>query len=299
MRKLKAKQEQVSPTDRRGRPSKSSQRQILELGGEPISREFRFRPLRRPVDVQFQPYYERILNSDLSAIGDYVDRNAARRHLDPSFYELLGRLATIRFYAAADRVLADIEWRGNIGSVTNTQAYAYWYRVLLPLCQRARQFIREAHASSPNATRAQLWRDYVFQPFPSIRYALLAELTAKKMLQGQADGRDQRLRNEAVEDLLAWAEDHTVQSARSYLSGLGCHGKELEALTESKFHLENTNKFSPFHLVSHAVFSDLALTRTERERRHFLLTPATVARRYAAKIVRVSESWASRRNVCK
>lgn len=105
---------------------------VLELGAEPISREFRILPLGRPVDVQFAPYYERILKGDLSAIAEYIDKNPASRDLDSSFYELLGRLATIRFYAAADLVLADIKRRGNIGSVTDDQADAYWYKRLGP-----------------------------------------------------------------------------------------------------------------------------------------------------------------------
>ena len=145
----------------RGRPTKSSQLEILKTGSEPIAREFRFRPLRTPVDVQFAPYYERVLKGDLSAIGEYVDRNAVRSNLDPSFYELLGRLATIRFYAAADFVLADIERRGNIGSVTDKQADEYWYKRLLPLAEKAEKWIRRyIKNDSSNWNRATAWAAY-------------------------------------------------------------------------------------------------------------------------------------------
>src|SRR5262249_9693211 len=100
----------------RGRPTKSSLRRVLELGGELISQEFRFRPLRHPIDAPFAPYYEKVLKGNLFAISDYLDKNAGRRHLDPSFFEFLGRLATIRFYPAADQLLARAEQLGNMVS---------------------------------------------------------------------------------------------------------------------------------------------------------------------------------------
>jgi hypothetical protein len=111
--------------------------------------------------VQFVPYYERILKGDLSAIPDYVDRNAARRDLDPSFYELLGRLVTIRFYAAADLILSDIEARGNIGYPTGQQVDAYWYKLLLPLAERAKKWIRDyLKKLSGKWNRARAWDTY-------------------------------------------------------------------------------------------------------------------------------------------
>jgi len=145
----------------RGRPTKISRRRVLELGGEPLSLEFRFRPLRCPVDAQFVPYYDRILKGDLSAVSDYVERNAARRDLDPSFYELLGRLVTIRFYAAADQVLSDVERRGNIGYPTDEQVSAYWYGLLLPLANQAKKWIREYLKNlSGKWNRAEAWYRY-------------------------------------------------------------------------------------------------------------------------------------------
>jgi len=113
------------------------------------------------VDVQFEPYYKRILNRDLSAIADYVDRNAARKDLDPSFYELIGRLVTIRFYAAADLILSDIEARGNIGYPTSREVNAYWNEMLLPLAENAKKWIREyLRGLSEKWNRRKAWIKY-------------------------------------------------------------------------------------------------------------------------------------------
>lgn len=307
-----------SPFPRRGRPTKSSQREILEAGnGWPIVREFRFRPLRTPVDVQFAPYYERVLKGDISAIGNYVDyvdsQNAAlcavpvaerlklradqrvQRKLDSSFYELIGRLVTIRFYAAADSVLSDIERRGVLSWPSNRSTYDCWYTLLLPLCQHARQFIREARASCPDANRDKLWRDYVLQPVAPTHYKhFIGEPDEDNLnLQREANELDKERRRRAIEGLLVRAKSHTKDSVRSRLSTLGIRGKGLERLVEGNFHLKSVQEFSLFGFVSREVFDDLAKTRP------VLSTPAAVARRYACKIARVSESWASRKNVRK
>lgn len=309
---------------RRGRRPKADQERILEEHGWLIAQELGLHPLRQPIDTQFAPYYERILNGELRAIYDYCDRNAPR--FDPSFYELLGFLVTIRFYSVANQLLSDIERRGSMSRPSNRDVYAYWYNELKPLCEAARHFIRDARKSGRRASREQLWCEYVLQPLPIARYVFLTgkadqqlllhslqapiddqfrpflerilggDLRAKtdyeEMLQNEQNKHDAELRRSAGEELLKWSESHTRESVRARLEAMGCHGRELDLLTESSFHLDEVNKFRPFGLVTHDIFFHLAQTNP-------LLTPATVARHFACKIVRVSESWASHKNVGK
>jgi hypothetical protein len=308
---------------RLGRPPKADREHILEKAGWEIAQELHLHPLRQPVDEQFAPYYERILKGELRAIDDYCDRNAPR--LDVSFYELLGFLVTIRFYGAANQILLGIERRGSkMGWPSNRDTYDYWYKSRKPTCEMARQFIWAAHKSGRGASRKQLWREYVLRPLPTARYLFLAgkadqqlllhsmqapidenfrpflerilggDLGAKtdyeEMLQKEQNKRDEELRRSTVEELLKWSESHTRDSVRSRLEALGCNGRELDLLTEGSFQLDQVNRFQPFGFVTREIFFDLAKTNP-------LLTPAAVARRYACKIVRVSESWASRKNV--
>jgi hypothetical protein len=309
-----------------GRPSKNDQQRILEQDGGHIAEMLRLHTFRQPVDPQFKPYYERILGGDLRAIVDYCDRNAAQKDLDASFYELLGRLVTMRSYRAVKQVLLEIERRGTIGWPSNRDTYDYWYKEIKPACEEARKFIRTVRKSDPRANRIQLWREYVLQPLPTVRYLSLAgradqqlllhslhgaideqfrpylerilsgDLSAKadyeEALQKEQNKRDGELRRSAVEELLEWSNSHTESSVRLRLKAIGCHGRELDLLTKSSFHLDRVNKFRPFGLVTREIFFDLAQTNP-------LLTPAAVARRYACKIVRVSESWASHKDVRK
>jgi hypothetical protein len=280
---------------RRGRPSKASQQQLIEQDGAPVALEFQLRPLRTPVDASFRPYYERVLKGDLAAVAVYFDANGVRTGLDASFFELVGRLLPLRCYRGVRAILSIVEGLSNWPS--NRESYEYWYQRLLPLCRLARQFIEEAHASSPDANRDKLWHDYMYQPLPTARYVRLAGQEDEERLQREANERDQGRRRLAVEVLRTWAKSHTKDSVRSRLSAPGCQGKDLESLVERNFHLANVQKFSPFGFVTREIFDDLALTRVEAGKRHFTRTPATIARRFACKIVRVSESWASRKNV--
>jgi hypothetical protein len=134
--------------------------------------------------------------------------------------------------------------------------------------------------------------DEQFNPF--LERILGGDLTAKmdyeEMLQNKQNKRDGEQRRSTVEELLKWSESHTRDSVRSRFEAMGCDGRELDFLTEGSFQLEQVNKFRPFGLVTREIFFDLAKTNP-------LLTPAAVARCYACKIVRVSESWASHKNV--
>jgi len=310
---------------RRGRPPRADYDRILENDGWVIAQELHLHPLRQPIDAHFAPYYERILKGELRAIYDYCDRNAPR--FDPSFYELLGFLVTIRFYSVANQILSDIERRAStMGWPSERDTYEYWYKEIKPLCDMARRFIRGARNADPSASREKLWREYILQPLPTARFGslvgkadqqlLLRSLHApideqfrpyleriltgdpsakgdyEEMLQKEENKRHGELRRSAVEDLLKWSESHTRDSIRSRLEAMGCGGRELDLLRESSFQLERVNRFRPFGLVTREIFFALAKTNP-------LLTPAAVARSYACKIVRVSESWASHKGVRK
>ena len=278
----------------RGRPSKVDQDQILHQRYQWIGSEFGRRNMRQPIDPQFKPYYERFLQGDLQAIAEYCDRNV--RQLGDSFYELIGRLFFLQFYRGVKPAISDIARRVSTGWITKRATYEHWYERLLPLCQKARKFIKESYATCPDTRRERLWHDYVFQPLPIVRYGHLGGQKDEERLQREANERDQLRRRAAIEELLAWADGHTEASGRSRLSGLGCANKELHALAQGNFHLESVNRFSPYGFVPHEIFFELALTRKERAKRPFVYKPADAACRYACKIVRVSESWARHKN---
>lgn len=222
---------------RLGRPSKADRDRILRQPQHWIAREFGPRVMRQPVDVQFKPYYDRFLQGNLQAIVDYCDRNAPRLN-DASFYELMGRLFFLQFYQGVKQVLSDIARSAATGWIKKRETYEYWYKRLLPLCQKARQFIEEAHASCPDAKRDKLWRDYILRPLPPVYYKHLAGLADEDRaglsdheLQKEANDLDQERRRSAIEWFLAGAESLTEDSVRSYFRGLGCRGKQLEQMT--------------------------------------------------------------------
>ncbi|MBZ5701008.1 MAG: hypothetical protein LAN84_04105 [Acidobacteriia bacterium] len=276
----------------RGRPPKAEQKRVLQEDGWFIAREFSSHPLRSPVDVRFRPFYERILKGDLQAIEDYLDENVDRSNLDTSFYELVGRLTEIRRFAVvADQILKDFERRDLLPS--DRDVYRHWYRALKPLCLQARQFIRVARASCPTVSRGKLWRDYVLQPLPTVRYIRFAGNADEERLQDEENKRHKELRRLAGVELLAWSESQTIDSIRSQLEALGCHGRELNILTQSRFHQGQVDRFRPFNLVPREIFLDLAKTTPGP------LTPAFVARHYACRIARISEGTASHKAVGK
>src|SRR5260370_12981023 len=158
---------------RRGLPSKTTLRRILEQDGGHIVERLHLTLPAQPVDPQFKPYYERVLGGDLGAIADYCDRNAAQKDLDGSFYELVGRLVGVRCYRAVNQVLLDIERRGATGWPNNRDTYEYWYKVIKPACEAARQFVRAVRKSGKSVNREGLWHEYVRQPLPTVRYAFL------------------------------------------------------------------------------------------------------------------------------
>ena len=103
---------------RRGRPSKVERKQILKEGAGEIAKEFLRHPLRRPVDPSFEPYYQRILKKDLTAVSDYCEANKGMFILDGSFYELLGRLLFLgqlapedAAWAAANQIVTELARR--------------------------------------------------------------------------------------------------------------------------------------------------------------------------------------------
>jgi hypothetical protein len=277
----KARKHQINASKARvqtshGRMSGSEQQRILREHGWIISKEFRFHPLRKPVDPTFAPYYERILDGDPRAVLDYLDTNVPRKQLDASFYEVVGRLETMRFYSVANQILKDIERRGVIGWPTKRDSYRRWYAAILPFCQRARDFIRKAYRVSPPENREALWQSYVFQPLPDVRFISFRGQPNEDSLQKEENAQHQQARRNTIEELLTWSESLQKPSL-----------------------IDAVQKFSPWGFVPKEVFFDLAQTQIRLGRRVFSWRPAQIARRCACRIVDISESTASHRNVRK
>jgi hypothetical protein len=217
-------------------------------------------------DSGFKPYYERFLSGDLRAIENYCNEKS---HWSPAFYELLGRLFLFRHYGAVPQILAGVERSTKVSGVPRRPVYEYWYEFLLPLCQRERKFIRQARATSPGASRRELWSKYLSQ-LPALDDDLQAasRLAEWSDLSSRANESEKPGRHAAIQELREWSERHADAS------------------------VESVERFSQWGMVCRPIFFDLASTQP-------LLTPAAIARRYACKIAGVSESWASRKTVRK
>jgi hypothetical protein len=94
---------------RRGRRSKARQDEILSEYSAELVKHLKLYPLRLPIDDRFKAYYERFLAGDASPILQYYDETPREDDIADSFYELLGKLVTIRFYKSADLILSRIE----------------------------------------------------------------------------------------------------------------------------------------------------------------------------------------------
>jgi len=278
---------------RRGRPSRAEQQRILMEQGSVLARHFSSDPLRSPIDPQFVPYYEQVLQGNSRAILQYCDEHWRQGNIVSSFYELLGRLVTVRFHAVADVILSDVERRRVMRWPSKTETFDYWYEKLKPLCGRARRFLRAARKVGTSTVREELWRQYVFQPLPDVRFAYLGGQPNEESLQAEEKDRQQAAYRQTIEDLLAWRESHSMESVRSRLRDLGLQGPELEKQTTSSFHLEQVNAFSPVPLVTREIFFDLARTQGSLGRHGFAFSSALVARRYACLIVGISQSTSS------
>jgi hypothetical protein len=255
-RKPQHAEKQIIPRPARGRPSKLAEERLFELHGALLAEELRSEPLRSPVDSQFEPYYQQLLQGNARAILRYCDEHWERDDLSSSFFELLGRLFMISFYRIAATSLANIARRRTSGSPSKRKVYEHWYRgVLKPRCDRAREFLREAHRSGAQKRREELWRDYCFQPaWP---------------LETEVDKQHHEKRTHAIEELI------------------DSHGSTQSSL------ITTVHEFGSFGLVPKEIFFDLALSRAISGRRTFSLKPAQVARKYACRIMNISESTAS------
>jgi len=229
---------------------------------------FRSDPLRQPVDPQFAPYYQQVLDGKAHAILRYCDEYWEQGNLSGSFFELVGRLFTLKFYKIADTVLKDIDRRRVAGWPSKRSAYGYWHEKLKPLCDRARHSIRAALNANPNRTRVQLWDEYISR-------------TAWEIKNGR-DSEHHNLRQQAIQqELLQGPESATEKAAKQS--------------SESGRLITLVNAFGSFNLVPRDVFDDLALTRADSGRRRFRLRPSEVVRRYACRITGLSESTVSHR----
>lgn len=251
----------------RGRRSKAQERETLEKGGLWLADVFRSAPLRHPVDPQFAPYYDEVRHGDAGAIIRYCDKYWEQGNLASSFFEMVGRLFSLKFYSVADLILRDLERRPVAGWPSKRQAFGYWYRKLKPLCDRGRDFIRAALRLGPDSTRERLWVAYIAQPAWEIRSEQDSEHHIK---------RQQAIRSELLEGPESVANRATKQSSES--------GRTITLV----------NGFGSFNLLPKEVFFDLALTKFDGGRK-FCLTPSAVARKYACQIAGLSESTVGHR----
>ena len=260
-----------------------------------LAEHFRLYPLRSPIDPQFAPYFEQLMRGDSRAVLQYCDEHWRQGDLASSFYEFLGQLVVVRFYAIADAILSDVERRGVTHNPSRTETFDHWYAKIKRLCDRARWFIRATHESGASTVREELWRKYVFQPLQDVRFACFRGQPDEELLQSQENARQQAAHKQEIEDLLAWRESHTMESVQARLRVLGLLSPKLEKQTKRSFHLDQFNYFSRLGFVTREIFFDLARTQGSLSKHRFAFSPALVARRYACLIVGISESTSSHR----
>ncbi len=250
----------------RGRRSKAQEQEILRAQGSKLAEIFKSDPLRQPIDRQFAPYYEQVLQGNAEAIIRYCDQHWEQGKLSGSFYEMLGRLFTLKFYRIADTILRNIERRRVAGWPSKRSAYRYWHEKLKPLCDRARDSIRAALKANPQSTREQCWEKYISEPVWKVN--------------NERDSEHHKLRLQAIQTELLQGPESATEKAAKQSSKSGC----LITLV---------NAFGSFNLLSREVFDELALTRADSGQRKFRLRPSEVARKYACKITDLSESTVS------
>jgi hypothetical protein len=250
----------------RGRRSKAHELEILETHGAKLAEIFKSDPLRETVDPHFAPYYQQLLEGNAHAILRYCDEFWEQGNLAGSFYELVGRLFTLKFYQIADTILRDIERRRVTGWPSERKSYEHWYRKLKSLCDRARDSMRTTLTANAVSTREQLWEKYVSQPVWQIRTA--------------RDTEHCKIRQESIRKELLEGPGSATQRATKQLS-------------ESGRLITLVNAFGSYDLLPREIFDSLALTRMDSGRRKFRLTPSDVARKYACQITDLSESTVS------
>jgi hypothetical protein len=292
----------------RGRKRKASELQILEQKSiGPVSLEFQQYPLREPVDHEFRPYYERFRAGQLIALLEYSSSYRGEE-IGASYYELIGRLVTLQSFPEARVLVSEIGRHGY-----RLIDYRRFYRILLPLCQQARRFIRSRYHEAALKRREQL-EQHINRG-------------------GSAHGTNVNNRAPDVKEVAAWAEDisinreelwceYVTQHYCQYTDG-GPEDEDEKARSESiRELLELAEKLSPLSdwfsvyalatsfnihcLVSKPMFFELdaskrgPIERAERDARYRTrreaVTPSSVARKYACVIVRVSLSKVSHRN---
>lgn len=255
-------------SSRPGRRSKAEKKSILTDHGWPVVEELRAHPLRQPVDVGFEPYYQRAAGGDLAAILEYCEANRTSARLDASFYELLGRLATLRFYRAADQLLCDIERRESYP--TAVDAARYRYEQLKPLCDQARHFAINERNDRSRIDLEELWRKYAFQPLQKVRFAKFAGDPDEERLQNEENARQQQIRRRAIEELLAWSQTEPRPRVTSQI-----------------------DRFAGFHLLPKEIFLEVAKRQWDHKPQW---KPSQVARRWAACFAGISESKLTHKN---
>jgi hypothetical protein len=224
------------------------------------------------VDLEFNNYYERVLNGDLTALLGYLDdHDCYQFELPPSFYELVGQLVLLQHMGAAKQILARIVRRGRfLGSFSTEHAYRYWYRVIKRACDIARDFIRAEYETNSLVKRKELWTPYIEQCYLSRRH-----------------------------DYKGVARSEEIRKWRDWAEAADSQGREPPSLNDL------VDRFSVAFLVPQVIFFELAESfpsygspagRDKRRRiRRFRWTPSYVARKYAAAMVNLSAGTVSRK----
>jgi hypothetical protein len=241
-----------------------AQRVLLE-GGAALAEFFKAEPLRQPINPQFAPYYEQVLQGNAKAIIQYCDEHW-EQELANSFHEIVGRLFLLKRDPVAETILTNIAGRPTPGWPSNRRAYGYWYQKLKALCKRARAWLGASLKNSPSDTRDQRWQSYVEQHQQAVQTTLLQE-------QGHGI-----------------VMISVCNLGREAATPINC---TVEEVSESSRLMSLVNAFGSFNLVPREIFDELALTKSVAGKRTFRFSPSEVARKYACKIVGISESTAS------
>jgi hypothetical protein len=254
---------------RPGRPSKAVLQQALEQDKSTIIGKLQ--PLRQPVDPAFSPYYQRVLNGDLTALLDYCDVYNEFLDMQHSFLELIGQLVPLQHLGAAKQIIVEIGRRGESLGFPRAVTYRHWYNALKLACKIAREFIRAEYQADTSVKREQLWNPYVDECYTSFSY-----------------------------DDKGGSRPDEIRKWKEWVETPDSQGQEPPSLYEL------VDRFTTHRLVPKPIFFELAQSsrssgdpagRDKRRRnRRFLWTPSYIARKNACAIVGISPSTVSHKN---
>jgi hypothetical protein len=298
---------------RRGRPSKASRAQALQQDASRIAEVFLRHPLRQAIGRGFQPYFQRFVNGDLTAILDYCDSTVDQK-LDAAFFELVGRLLLMQS-PATKQIISEVVRRAPfIGAPPDEVVYQSFYDRLKPLCEVARGFINEKYRVAVELRLQQLqkYQDRHSQNSKAQTKAVRSERTnvQRAMAEEDISLNAERLWNDYV-------DKYYPLGSRSHKQNEISRSREIAEFMKwvEKLHARRRDRDSLFELVDRCMmlklvpkpmFLDLCKTtqfpnRPDWDQRYryrkMRWTPSVVARKYATAILGLSLSWGSHRRL--